>query len=343
MKRHSHFFPACAFLAAAMCIASAAHAADDLPASPDALLKALKAAPYASLKNIKAAGTVKQVDFDPATGKASVGNSLIFDEIIDTTGTGRFRMDLTPSTSPSQSDNPPYFSRYESYSFNGKFGVQAIYKEGSEGKIFDYPSATVTKTPDSLTGLYLRWALCGFITPLLKVDGEERSLIDTLTTPRTQLNENTWRILIPSVRPDTLDGKPLLCLEIKDNPDKPANIESLWLDPARGYLLVRRIWANGLKSPRIWQYDITGAKEVTKGIWLPTGGTFSISYSGKLEQTVKLEINSLEVNIPENGDTYTSAIQPDSHVEDQRYGVSFEGKDVPNIPAKLKDDETSKK
>ena len=350
----------------ALCIAAVcfrALAGDDLPNSPDALLKILKAAPFATVKNIKASGSVKQINFDAETGEAREANTLVFSEILDTTGSGRFRLDLNPSITPWESGTPPFFVRYESYSFNGKFGVQAIYKEGTPGDTFDSPSATVTAGPDSLTGLFLRWAMGGFTTPLLKIE-EERGVLDLLANPIYKGNDNHWQGCVPSVRPEMVDGRPLIRVEFKDYPVLlssgeaqwldpengslraerikantafPSFGETLWLDPARGFLLVRRVRTNG------WEYVIDDAKEVAKGVWLPTSGLFTIHINKKLEQTVKLKIESAEVNVPENDDTYTAEIKPDSHVEDQRYGVSFDGKNVHSIPGKLKDDENLKK
>jgi hypothetical protein len=352
-------------LACALCHAPGrSKAADGAPDSPGALLKALKAAPFASLRNIKAAGSVKVSKFDAQTNEFDEANTLVFSEIVDTTGSGRFWLDLNPSITPWQGGTPPFSVKYESYSFNGKFGIQATYKEGVPGKIFDYHDATVTAAPDSTTGLYLRWAMGGFATPLLKIE-EERGLLDLLANPIYKRNDNSWQGCVVSVRPETVEGRPLLRVEFKDYPVvlpsgevqwvDPASgslrvgrmkagaafpsssVETLWLDPARGFLLVRRIWSNG------WEYVIDDAKEVAKGLWLPTSGVFTVRINGKLEQTVNLKIGALEVNVPGNDDTYTAEIKPDSHVEDQRYGISFDGKDVPSIPSKLKDDETLKK
>lgn len=46
--------------------------------------------------------------------------------------------------------------------------------------------------------------------------------------------------------------------------------DTLWLDPARGYAVVRRDWHYGIGQPLMFRWQNSGFKPMSRGVWLPT-------------------------------------------------------------------------
>lgn len=46
--------------------------------------------------------------------------------------------------------------------------------------------------------------------------------------------------------------------------------DTLWLDPERGFALIRRDWNYGVGEPAMFRYHNSGLREVSPGAWLPT-------------------------------------------------------------------------
>ena len=103
----------------------------------------------------------------------------------------------------------------------------------------------------------------------------------------------------------------------KKLPNAPSYPVKVWVDPARGFLSVRHeaFWSTNLLEG--YSFDVTEAKEVAKGLWIPT----AVSYRNGKE--IRVDGAALAVNTNLSDDAFTVTFPDGTEVDDMAAGVSY--------------------
>lgn len=231
-----------------------------------------------------------------------------------------FRASFSPRIAIWVGGNAPYAESVLQASYNGEWGVVFTTEIGSIGERLKVaPQAIISNdVPNDLIASYLSAAKDFWVLGMKCSVG--LGFLEALSSPDYEVT------IIPTGQhsKDPLSG----CVVIQLREWRAFSTERFWLDPERGYALLRREYSinniDGSPTGTRMTYDVPELQQVgTSNIWYPKKAVYEVYALGKPSEHHEINVISAILMAEVSAEQFSISLPAGTRVSDERMGISF--------------------